>query len=225
MPGVIFVVTGLMGTGETPWPNQVELWWARRMAGAELEKPWPDGMPVDLSTVKRLLKVMPERDRMATLRAWVGDGNGGLPPGHPFRMLNWEQARALEAGGLAVASHSVTHAILAGCDDDHARFELAESRDTLRRELGHDVTAFAYPNGGRDFFLSRDESFLEEQGYSSAFSMILGRHRAGDPRMQIRRIPIGRAEGWLPLFMARLSFPYELKARLTGKNDTATGYP
>lgn len=225
VPGVIFVVTGMMGTGETPWPNQVELWWSRRMSRPQAGLPWPDGMPVDLPAVKRLLKMMPEKERTATLKAWVGDQNGGLPPGHPFRMLNWDEARELEKGGLAVASHSVTHAIMAGCDDEHARWELAESKATLERELGHEVTAFAYPNGGRDFFLSRDESILEEQGYTTAFSMILGQHRPGDPRMQIRRIPVGRAESWLPLFIARLSFPYELKALLTGRKNSVPNYP
>ncbi len=224
VPGVIFVVTGMIGTGETPWPNQVELWWSRRMAGDAAGQPWPDGMPVELKTVKRLLKIMPEKERTATLKAWVGDPNGGLPKGHPFRMLDWEQARALEAGGMAVASHSVTHAIMAGCDDEHARWELTESRAMLERELLHDVTAFAYPNGEREFFLNRDESLLEEQGYTTAFTMIQGHHRPGDPRMRIRRIAVGRPEGWLPLFVARLSFPYELKAWLTGRNDSAPGY-
>lgn len=155
----------------------------------------------------------------------MGEDAVRLLPGHPFRMMTWDDARQLEKDGIAVESHTVTHAILVRCDTERARWELKTSREVLERELGREVHTLAYPNGGRDFFTRHDESLLTDLGYRAAFSMIVGRHRQGDPRMQIRRVPIGRDEGWLALFEARLCFPYRLKKRLMGNRDeVAPGY-
>lgn len=163
----------------------------------------------------RLKSLSPEeRDRL--LQSWIGDGSRNLPDGHPFRLMTWDQTRAIEARGVAIGSHTVTHAILAHETEAAARREIVESRQVLERELGHAVRTFAYPNGGPGFFLPRDEAILEESGYDVAFSMIRGRHRSGGNAFAIRRIPVGREEGWLPLFISRLAFPYDLKDALRG---------
>lgn len=225
IPGVIFVVTGLVGTDQTPWPNLVEAWWQEQQPLFAAGLPRPEDLPADLSSIKAYLKSLPETERAAAFERWTGGKTLSLRPGHPFRMMTWDEARELEKNGIAVESHTVTHAILVRCDPQRVRWELASSRETLEKELGRPVHSFAYPNGGRDFFTRHDESLLKDVGYRAAFSMIVGRHRKGDPCFQIRRVPIARNEGWPELFEARMAFPYRLKKRLMGnREELAPGY-
>jgi peptidoglycan/xylan/chitin deacetylase (PgdA/CDA1 family) len=212
IPAILFVTTGFVGTDTTLWPNQVEMWWAGRQANN-------GSIPATLGGMKGRLKALPPAERDALLREWLGDVGQTLPAGHLFRLVSWDQARAIEKRGVAIGSHTVTHAILAHEDEATARREIAESRATLERELGHPVLTFAYPNGGPGFFLPRDEKLLEECGYSVGFSMLRGRHQPGDNRFAIRRIPVGREEGWLPLFESRLAFPYALVDRARGRSE------
>ena len=209
IPAVIFATTGMIGTERTLWTNRVELWWTRHAKDA------PAGdRPADMGEMKKRLKALPPDERERKLDEWIGPESGSIPPDHPFRMMDWDGARRCEAAGVAIGSHTVSHAILAGEDEATSRRELVESRRTLERELGHPVTSFAYPNGGAGFFLPRDERLAGEAGYRVAFAAIRGRHRAGDDPFAVIRVPVSREEGWLPLFAARLAFPYRLKDRL-----------
>lgn len=240
IPGVVFCVTALLDTPRTLWPNRVEMWWSARERGARGRaapgetgaggvRPGahdaggtergssPADLPATMGEMKRRLKDLPPAERDELLRRWVGDQSDEVPPDHPFRMLTWDEARRLETMGVAVVSHTVNHAILARENDADSRRELEESRRVLEEKLGHPVTALAYPNGGRGFFLPRDEELARQAGYRVAFSMLRGRHRAGDNPFAIVRIPVSREEGWLPLFASRLAFPYGLKDRLTGR--------
>jgi peptidoglycan/xylan/chitin deacetylase (PgdA/CDA1 family) len=217
IPAVLFVTTGFLGTGTTLWPNQVEMWWAGRKASSQSVN---SSIPATLGAMKTRLKALPPAERGSLLREWLGDVGEDLPPGHVFRLMTWDQARQIERLGVALGSHTVTHAILAHEDDDAARREIADSRATLEAELGHPVLTFAYPNGGPGFFLPRDEKLLEECGYTVGFSMLRGRHEHGGNRYAIRRIAVGREEGWMPLFESRLAFPYGRVDRLRGRTGT-----
>lgn len=227
IPAVLFVTTGFIDTTTTLWPNQVEMWWAERgrktPAGGNGRPTGPGriAIPETLGAMKGRLKALPPAARGALLREWLGDVGRELPEGHVFRLMTWDQSRAIEKSGVAIGSHTVTHAILAHEDDATARREIGESRAALERELGHPVRTFAYPNGGPGFFLPRDETLLEECGYTVGFSMLRGRHQAGDNPFAVRRIAVGREEGWIPLFESRLAFPYGLADRLRGRSGDA----
>jgi peptidoglycan/xylan/chitin deacetylase (PgdA/CDA1 family) len=197
IPAAVYVVTGLAGTSTTIWPNLVEL--AASRNGHRL------------TDIKARLKSLPPHERDAELKELLGGSTGDIPPAHPFRILSWNQVKTIESMGVQAGSHTLSHAILAREDEAGSRRELIESKRVAEGELGHPVTSFAYPNGGPGFFLPRDEALAREAGYRSAFSMIRGRHRPGDPPYAVRRIPVSREEGWIPLFASRLAFPYRLK--------------
>jgi peptidoglycan/xylan/chitin deacetylase (PgdA/CDA1 family) len=65
----------------------------------------------------------------------------------PRAQLREEELRALEAAGIAVGNHSVTHPCLNWCSADKVRNEIMGAHETLTAILGHPPIAFAYPNG------------------------------------------------------------------------------
>jgi len=72
--------------------------------------------------------------------------------------LKWDDLREMQAAGVDIESHSVTHPLLthpgkAMTRKDYISWvddELVESKQRLESELGKPVTALAYPFGGYD---------------------------------------------------------------------------
>lgn len=71
------------------------------------------------------------------------DGNG-------WPLLTAAQVREVDALGVEVASHTLTHPHLPRCPPARLRAEVTDSRAVLEDLLGHEVTGFAYPFGDED---------------------------------------------------------------------------
>jgi peptidoglycan/xylan/chitin deacetylase (PgdA/CDA1 family) len=83
--------------------------------------------------------------------------------------LNWEGLRRLARHPLVtIGAHSLTHAMLAKHPLDLARFEMAESRTIIEREIGAPVAHFAYPVGDPGSAGPREFSLAQEIGFASA---------------------------------------------------------
>jgi peptidoglycan/xylan/chitin deacetylase (PgdA/CDA1 family) len=162
IPAVAFVVPGVIGT-TTPF------WWdsVRTMAGQD---------------EVTHLKTVPDGERRATIARL--ESRWGAPP--QFDQLSWDEVRALEAGGIRVENHTLTHPLLDRCPEDVLRAEVEQAHLMLQRELGRSPVAFAYPNGNHD---PRAEAILRELGYRAAF---LFDHRlaAGSDLMRICRLRV-----------------------------------
>jgi peptidoglycan/xylan/chitin deacetylase (PgdA/CDA1 family) len=62
--------------------------------------------------------------------------------------LNWDQVRQLDRGGLiTIGSHTINHPDLAALTPEQQRVEILGGKQELERELGHEVSDFAYPYG------------------------------------------------------------------------------
>jgi len=64
--------------------------------------------------------------------------------------LTWPELSRLQALGVTIGSHTVTHRDLTLLPASSAWAELRDSRRALERHLGHPVQFFAYPFGGED---------------------------------------------------------------------------
>ena len=64
--------------------------------------------------------------------------------------MSWSQIRELDAAGVEIGSHSLSHPRLTGLDDKALQTELTDSRLALEDKLGKPVTSFAYPYGEFD---------------------------------------------------------------------------
>jgi peptidoglycan/xylan/chitin deacetylase (PgdA/CDA1 family) len=85
--------------------------------------------------------------------------------------LSWGLLRALERQGIEIGSHSVSHRDLTQLSGCETLRELAESRRTLERGLGHPVQWFAYPFGAYD---ERVERLARRAGYVLAVTTETG---------------------------------------------------
>lgn len=153
MPAALFAVGGLVDTDEPFWWTEVE---ALVGAGGRVT-----GVTGDGRAVVRWLKQRPDDER----RAAIAGLRSGREPVHQAQ-LTAADLRQLEAGGVVVGNHTLTHPILAQCEGERIELELHEAHRRLTEALGRAPTVFAYPNGDFD---ARVPPVLRSLGYDVAF--------------------------------------------------------
>jgi peptidoglycan/xylan/chitin deacetylase (PgdA/CDA1 family) len=159
VPATAFVVTAHVGTGRRLPHDRIfaalsEL--ARRgipPPGAGLPPPVQallDGCaePGPAATLDRLIATLPHGQLLAVadaLTARVGMSDADLPAG--TRLMDWDELRALDAAGVSIGGHTVSHAVLPNVPLARARREIAGCREAIADRLGRPPRHFAYPNG------------------------------------------------------------------------------
>ena len=119
--------------------------------------------------------------------SYVGESFNGR------RCLDWVQIRKLHATNVDFGSHTHTHPQLRDLSRSAIVQELGQSKKIIEDKLGNAVTDFSYPyrfpeeNRELKGFIS-DE--LTNAGYIRGVTTIIGRYRAGDNAMQIKRLPV-----------------------------------
>lgn len=202
VPASVFLATGPMGTEEALWPDQLWLAFARTqvaevdltalgLGSRQLRNADDRGEAYQLTV--HHLKGLPDDQRLAwlgsVLTALAQDSNSA--PG-PFRLLSWEEARALAEGSdVTLYPHTVTHPILARCPDPKLEHEIAASCTTVARETGRAPTVFAYPNGRAQDFDERCKNTLRDLEVPWALSTIWGFADRGSDPLALPRIGIG----------------------------------
>ena len=161
-----------------------------------------DGL-ADLHTYA--LPILRELDVPALLfmaAAFVGGVSAWMPRsehrGNP--MLSWEQLRELQAGGVTIGSHTLSHAHLTEIPATEAVREVQESQRVLEANLGTPVEALGYPFGE---FNPVVEQVVRDAGYRAAFSTILGMNTPETDHFALRRVNI-RRWSYLPMFRKKL---------------------
>lgn len=170
IPAVAFVVAGLIGTSKPPWWVEAEA--LADDIGREGGAGALPGSRTGRELVRALKRLPDERRRHALeeLRASAPE------PAPPVTQLTAAELRELEAGGVAIGSHTWSHPILPRCDGATVATEIGRAHRALTEALGHPPVAFAYPNGDAD---PRAERELAAHGYQAAF---LFDHRMSPPR-------------------------------------------
>lgn len=103
------------------------------------------------------------------------------------RYLTAAQLRELNAAGIEIGSHTVTHSDLPSLSIDRARRELVESRAVLERLLGGPVTSFCYPSGRSSLAVRQA---VRQAGYRSAVTVEPGLFRATEDAVAIPRVRV-----------------------------------
>ncbi|MET7983645.1 polysaccharide deacetylase family protein [Streptomyces sp. NPDC005281] len=125
-----------------------------------------DGYADFASTVAPLLAA---RGLPSTLYVTTGAlSSDGRPSGGPFpsmATLGWAQVRELDAAGVEIGGHTVTHPQLDTLPRASVRQEVAGCKRQIEDALGHRVDSFAYPHG----YSSRAvRALVREAGWTSA---------------------------------------------------------
>ena len=157
VPAAVYVVAGLLDTDEPFWWDEVE---ALVRNGGVMEPMPSEKQPAE---VVRALKRVPNEQRLAAiaqLRQSARAQASRMP------QLRRGELPVLEAGGITVGNHTLTHPCLHQCDEATIRHELEASQRILAEALGRVPRTLAYPNGDLD---PRVRRAVAELGFEAAF--------------------------------------------------------
>ena len=122
---------------------------------------------------------------------------GAMPP-----LAGWDELRAQESAGLVhFEPHTMTHPVLTTISLEHARSEIAESKQVVEEELGRPARIFCYPGG---YYSPREVDLVRECGYRAAVTCEFGANAAPFAHNELRRTIVERSDP-LWLFRARLA--------------------
>lgn len=197
--GVFFLTTGLVGSCEVPWWDRIAylMKTARRHRfclryPAELLVDIDrSGMAKSLRDVLNLYKSPENTDPARFIGELTEEVKGNDLPGTMRRFLNWDEAREMAGGGMAIGSHTESHHVLSQLGPDQQRQELAQSRALLKQQLGIEVDTLAYPVGAVTSFSDQTQQLAQEAGYRAAFSFYGGTNLPKKTqRYDIRRVAV-----------------------------------
>jgi peptidoglycan/xylan/chitin deacetylase (PgdA/CDA1 family) len=212
LPATVFVVTEMLGTGRALWPDRLYLAFAHARASsvdlAALGKGTralltPGDRARAYSSTVNALKAVPPAEKDRHLEAIVRalDPSDADDPG-PFRLMGWEDVRALGATGLvAFGGHTTHHEILRHQGDAEVAHEVRASHARVARETGSTPTVFAYPNGRAIDFDARAQAAVRAAGIPFALTTETGLNDRGTDPLALERVCIGAD---LPLARFRL---------------------
>jgi peptidoglycan/xylan/chitin deacetylase (PgdA/CDA1 family) len=133
-----------------------------------------------------------------------------------FLMLDRTGLQQLQAAGMTIGAHSLSHPILSRTPEDLAWREISESRDLLEKVLGRNVWAFGYPFGTSDTVTGRELQLAERAAYQCAFMNTGGGFGAKINRFAVPRVHV-TADMNLSEFEAHVAGFYRtLRERLLG---------
>jgi peptidoglycan/xylan/chitin deacetylase (PgdA/CDA1 family) len=125
--------------------------------------------------------------------------------------LTWDEVRELRAGGIRFGSHTATHPKLHELPWNSIEHEVASSKARLEQELREEIGSFAYPYA----FPQEDKNYratfanlLHRCGYRTCVTTVVGRTRAGDNPLCLRRLPVNSCDD-RALFRAKLEGGYD----------------
>ena len=196
-PATLFAVTGFLDGRDWLWTDKVHYALLRakavRFEGAVNHQPFHFDLrdrASRLTATERLkshLKTVSEARKQSSIATIAELLDVELPRRAPqdYAPLTWEQARELEAAGVEVASHTLTHPILTQVGDEQLEREMCESKSRLEAELGHAVELFCYPNGDND---GRTRLAARRAGYRAAVTVDEGFNEKLCDLLALRRI-------------------------------------
>ncbi len=183
-----FLPTAFIGTGQLPWWDQIA-YVVKNSRNQRIGLTYPSQQQFDLppggsrDSIMRILQAFrrPEtRDTerfIAELEAACDSPRPSVAAERCF--LNWDEARAMQKGGMYFGSHTHTHEMLGKLPFEQQLAQLRTSRDILERELDTTINTLAYPVGSRADFNSETVRALQRAQYRTAFSFYSGINYAG----------------------------------------------
>ncbi len=125
--------------------------------------------------------------------------------------LTWSEVRELQANGVSIGSHTVTHPQLALLNRTEIDNEVGRSKLAIEAKLGVPVKSFSYPfafpesNHSLVRFLA---TTLKKHGYEDGVSTCIGTARQGCNHFFLPRLPVNNWDD-PRLFQAKLEGGYD----------------
>lgn len=198
VPATLFVATDFLDNKTWLWTDKLRFLTARTPAnevvamlkGRAQRFTLTDGLSRlrAADRVNSVLKTLPNDHKEEAIKRIAASLDVLVPPlpSPDFAPLTWEQAREMDAEGIELASHTVTHPILPNvASDDALQHELRHSKARLEAELNRAVSLFCYPNGRSD---ARVQRATASAGYRCAVTNVPGLNTSQTPLLALRRI-------------------------------------
>jgi len=238
-PATVYLATGMVGTDRRLWTVVLESAFVATSAasvtfdqtGAALRVPSNvDGRRTLAHQVIDQLKLLRPAARdpvLASLHVQLGDGastEGGAGAGNDdFTMMNWADARTMEATGLvSFGGHTMNHEIVSRLDEQELEREINECLSTLRCNLARVSPTFAFPNGRVEDFDERSIAVLRRAGTVAALSTIAGLNDRTTDSYALRRISVGDSLSYSAFRLQTSGFVHALKSWLLGRRGPGT---
>jgi peptidoglycan/xylan/chitin deacetylase (PgdA/CDA1 family) len=103
------------------------------------------------------------------------------------RTLDWDDLRELDAAGVRIECHGISHRALVELPVDEAMREIALGKLRLEERLGREVKAFAYVKGSEAHFGPVHVSLVRQAGYELGFTSVSGANGPHSDRFRLRR--------------------------------------
>jgi peptidoglycan/xylan/chitin deacetylase (PgdA/CDA1 family) len=209
VPATLFVTTGFVNGDLWLWPdkvrwiihhstpaaNQVQL--GERSISTEDARRNPDDTWQQL--VEHLLAIS-DVEKHLFIGRMAKTWNVDLPINAPrgFESCSWTELREMQANGIEIGGHTVTHPSLGRVDLKRAQEEIQGCATGLRSELGGRSRPFCYPNGTIQDYTPDVARLVAESGFFcavTAFPDALGctiryamrRHVGAEDRLQFMK--------------------------------------
>jgi peptidoglycan/xylan/chitin deacetylase (PgdA/CDA1 family) len=197
--GVFFLATGLVGSCDVPWWDHIAfLMKTARTHRFALHYPVDLFVDIDKSGLKKSLrdvlhsyKTLGNTDPARFIRDLAQAVKGRELPRTSRRFINWEEAREMIRGGMAIGSHTHSHQVLSQLGPEQQYEELVRSRAVLKKQLGIEADVLAYPVGANTSFSEQTSLLAQKVGYRAAFSFHGGTNIRGKTfRYDVKRIEV-----------------------------------
>ncbi|HSL41891.1 MAG TPA: polysaccharide deacetylase family protein [Anaerolineales bacterium] len=213
-PALIFLTTGHIGT-DRPfyWDLAAYCFYHTQKDQVML----PDGNLLRWSTQEQReralkdwvesLKKLPETEKQSWVDRLPEALGVSIPKGFfQSLMVDWDQVREMQQGGIEFGAHTVHHPILTRIPLEQVCKEVEASKSKIEEETGKAVLGFAYPNGESSDLNRQIEKAVADSGIRAAFTLLNGPSPLSEVKRNpyaIRRIFISHRHS-LPVFASLL---------------------
>ena len=214
LPATVFLTTGFVDEKKWLWPDK-NIYILKNSKVKSFDFRLGDGVVgFDIRTAEKRHRSQltifqycttvtdEEKDRLI---ASLGDRLEVEVPDEPtqeYLGLEWPEIVEMRKNNIRFGSHTVLHPILSKVSPERLHDEIVNSKETIERRLGDEVSLFCYPNGNYSDLIIK---VLREARYTGAVTADYGFNRRQTDPFKLKRI--GSSEGPIYYFARRMFFP------------------
>jgi peptidoglycan/xylan/chitin deacetylase (PgdA/CDA1 family) len=198
VPATFFIATGFIDDPRLPWWDEIANI-VRSSTREILEFPQWLAAPLPLGTgqreraIRTLLdtyKMLPAAQATHLLAALRATASDRFRSAGRQLWMNWDMIRDMDAHGMTIGGHTVSHVVLSGTSRERQWEEISTCAARISEEIGKPMEYFAYPVGGRNSFNEDSKDCLRRIGVRYAFSYYGGFATANADRYDMPRMAI-----------------------------------
>lgn len=180
--GVFFLATDMIGSSCIPWWDRIAyLMKTARQRRFTLHHPVEQefdlGQGSFTAHLRRVLTpcyTLNAANVPRLVQELAAQAGAEQPTESERRFLNWDEARAMIRGGMAIGSHTRLHLVLSRLKAREQKWEMSSCRERLQECLGIEVETLAYPYGRTGTFSELTRQLARDTGYRAALLLERG---------------------------------------------------